>query len=382
MAIIGQSLTAPESGWRRYDGQNNLIKFNGNWLTTTNTSYYNGTNIYSSDANAKLFFNFSGTRIRIIGYRDPARGIAKIKIDGIEQTYTQNGSPQFQTLVYEKTNLASREHYVEISWGSSSIDLDALDIDFSGELKIYNPYSSRFLISSEDKYFSLPYDVTDIIPQMTSDILPSGVATCSSTFSTSGAYNAFNAFDKNIVQSGNFNSWVTASGQLTGWLAYEFPDTTVVNKYTIVHGLNNVNVAPKSWTFEGTNDNGLNWTVLDQRSNVTDWILWTEKEFEFVNVKKFKKYRINITANNGNASYVGIQELKMYDTNRTLLFCSSYSEGIFIKYGIQKNETIETYKQMSKRSYLTTSSTQLGSGKVFKQKIDTSKTPIKKASIT
>ncbi|PZT57523.1 LamG-like jellyroll fold domain-containing protein [Paenibacillus silvae] len=242
-------------------------------------------------------------------------------------------------------------------------------------------YSYKFLISLENKYQSLSYDNRDLIPKMTSDTLPSGIASCSTTFSTSGAYNAFNAFDKTITQTGSFNSWVTASGQLTGWLAYEFPSATVVNKYTLVHGYNNVNVAPKSWTFEGTNDNGLTWTVLDQRNNVTDWILWTEKEFEFVNLKKFKKYRINITLNNGNSSYVGIQEMKMYDTNRTLLFCPSVSEENFIKYGLNKNEVIETYKQMSKKSYLTTSSTQIGSGKVFKQKVDTSKIPIKKALI-
>ncbi|WP_339304643.1 discoidin domain-containing protein [Paenibacillus sp. FSL L8-0435] len=252
-----------------------------------------------------------------------------------------------------------------------------------GEFEMFElTYSNKFLISSEDKYYSLIYDPIDLIPKMTSDILPSGIATCSSMLNTSGAYNAFNAFDKNIIQSGSFNSWVTASGQLIGWLAYEFLDAVVVNKYTLVHGYNNVNVAPKSWTFEGTDDNGLTWTVLDQRDNVTDWILWTEKEFEFTNLKKFKKYRINITANNGNTSNVGIQELKMYDTNRTLLSCPSSSEGIFVKSGININEVIGTHKEISKKSYLTTSSTQIGSGKVFKQKIDTSKTPIKKASIT
>nr|WP_186322835.1 LamG-like jellyroll fold domain-containing protein [Paenibacillus xylanexedens] len=259
---------------------------------------------------------------------------------------------------------------------------------FSGtidEIEIYNevinPIANKFLISLENKYQSLSYDNRDLIPKMTSDTLPSGIASCSTTFSTSGAYNAFNAFDKTITQTGSFNSWVTASGQLTGWLAYEFPSATVVNKYTLVHGYNNVNVSPKSWTFEGTNDNGLTWTVLDQRSNITDWILWTEKEFEFVNLNRFKKYRINITANNGSASYVGIQEMKMYDTNRTLLFYPTLSEGNFIKHGLNKNELIETYKKMSKKSYISTTSNQIGSGKVFKQKVDTSKIPIKKALI-
>ncbi|MDP9698868.1 archaellin [Paenibacillus intestini] len=157
MATIGQALIAPESGWKRFDGQNNLIKFNGNWLTATNASYFNGTNIYTADVNAKMLFNFTGNKIRILGYRDPARGIAKIKIDGIEETYTQNGNVQFQTLVYEKSNLENREHYVEISFGSSSIDLDALDIDSLGELKTFSIIYKRKVIvfnKNEYKYYS------------------------------------------------------------------------------------------------------------------------------------------------------------------------------------------------------------------------------------
>ncbi|MBD8839517.1 discoidin domain-containing protein [Paenibacillus sp. CFBP 13594] len=355
-----------------YDSKNNLISLNN-----TNVIEHNYINRKTASDIDKWFVPSDGgipydtpnnEGIIVIKLPEAVLSINKISL----KSYVNTGGGKNVSVFYSRDSISYKSlGLIVFSTINETKEVDATSTKLN-----------KFLISSEDKYQSLPYGGTDLIPKMTSDILPSGIATCSSTFSTTGAYNAFNAFDKNIVQSGSFNSWVTASGQLAGWLAYEFPAAIVVNKYTLVHGYNNVNVAPKSWTFEGINDSGLTWTVLDQRSNVTDWTLWTEKEFEFANIKKFKKYRINITANNGSTSYVGIQELKMYDTNRTLLFCPSTSEGIYIKYGLNKNEVIETYKQMSKKSYLTTSSTQIGSGKVFKQKIDTTKTPIKKASIT
>lgn len=134
MAVIGDQLSVPETGWKRYDGQSSQVKFIGTWLSTSNASYYSGTNIYSSDVNAKASFNFVGTKLRIIGYRDPARGNVKIKIDGTEEVFSQNGVSQFQILGYEKFNLSDEEHTVELSFVTGSFDLDAIDIDSTGRL--------------------------------------------------------------------------------------------------------------------------------------------------------------------------------------------------------------------------------------------------------
>ncbi|WP_240422214.1 discoidin domain-containing protein, partial [Paenibacillus periandrae] len=70
---------------------------------------------------------------------------------------------------------------------------------------------------------------------------------------------------------------------------------------------------PKTWTFEGWN--GSSWEVLDTRSGVTDWQLGVQKEFGFVNTKAYTKYRINVSANNGFPSYLGIGELGMQYVN-------------------------------------------------------------------
>ncbi|MCG7406373.1 discoidin domain-containing protein [Paenibacillus sp. ACRRX] len=151
-------------------------------------------------------------------------------------------------------------------------------------------------------------------PDMISDTTPSGKASASSVFSTSGAYFAYRAFDGKITNTGSYDSWVTASGTLTGWLQYEFPTQKCIIKYSLIHGYNSTNTAPRDWTIEASND-GVTWVILDTRTNVTDWVLWSKKEFVLSNTNHFLMYRINITKNNGSTSYVGVQEFEMFESN-------------------------------------------------------------------
>lgn len=134
MATVGQALTAPEAGWRRYNGQGTEIEFTGTWQTDTHARYYNGDNIYTTDLNARASFRFYGTKLRIISFRDPTRGEVKIVIDSVEETFSQNGSSMGQTLVYEKLGLELGFHTVVMSLVTASFDVDAIDIDEDGYL--------------------------------------------------------------------------------------------------------------------------------------------------------------------------------------------------------------------------------------------------------
>ena len=134
MATIGQQLLSPESGWRRYNGPGTGIEFIGTWQTHTHALYYNGDNIYTTDLNARASFRFYGTKLRIISFRDPTRGEVKIVIDGVEETFSQNGSAMRQTLVYEKLGLELGFHTVVMSLVTASFDVDAIDIDEDGYL--------------------------------------------------------------------------------------------------------------------------------------------------------------------------------------------------------------------------------------------------------
>ncbi|WP_051870407.1 hypothetical protein [Brevibacillus laterosporus] len=99
--------------------------------------------------------------------------------------------------------------------------------------------------------------------------------------------------------------------QRQGWLAYEFPTKTIVNKYTLLP-TSWVKNAPKTWTFEGWN--GTEWVVLDSQNNIEDWKGYVNKEFIFNNNTPYIKYRINITATNGYPT-INIHEMEMMNTN-------------------------------------------------------------------
>jgi len=151
---------------------------------------------------------------------------------------------------------------------------------------------------------------TDLVPPLTADTTENGIATASTVFSSD--FVAYKAFDGAL---GQLNAWVTKNVK-TGWLAYEFPSEKLVKKYSITPRIYKANgqdigvvESPKSWTFEGWN--GTEWVVLDTQTDVTTWTAGTAVEFPITNSTKYKKYRINITANNG-YTWLGIGEFKMF----------------------------------------------------------------------
>ena len=140
MATIGSQLTAPESGWKRYDDTHPAIKYEGaGWSTSTNTGHYQGKCLYTNSITGKIRFKFTGKNLRIIVPfdTDVNRATCTISIDGIKEQYSLISSAWMgQILAYEKTNLTDKEHIVEISSDVDNIvfPLDAIDIDSTGRL--------------------------------------------------------------------------------------------------------------------------------------------------------------------------------------------------------------------------------------------------------
>ncbi|PYG90128.1 hypothetical protein LY28_00008 [Ruminiclostridium sufflavum DSM 19573] len=126
----------------------------------------------------------------------------------------------------------------------------------------------------------------NLIPVMTSNTEPSGIVTSSNSDAN---WQDWKAFDRGI---GAGKSWMTNNYAQTGWLAYEFPTSQVITKYTITPYLYLDENSPKNWTFEGWD--GSQWIVLDQRTDINGWS--TKKEFTFQNSTAYIKYRINVTA--------------------------------------------------------------------------------------
>ncbi len=140
-------------------------------------------------------------------------------------------------------------------------------------------------------------------PAMTSNTTPSGIVSASSYFSNNPTFLPFNAFAR------GGNDWL--SNGVTGWLAYQFPALKKINKYQVQAPSNGSPTSvPRNWTFEAWD--GSSWVVLDTVTGNSGTATVTRT---FTNTTAYIQYRINITLNNGNTSYVGISELYLYEAN-------------------------------------------------------------------
>lgn len=127
----------------------------------------------------------------------------------------------------------------------------------------------------------------------------------------SDTYNAFRAFNNNASQY-----WLGNNGG-EDWLKVDFGEGTthIVRSYWIrVNTVPEPDRAPKDWTLEGSNDDS-SWDVIDTRSGVVNWESGETRIFGCaVQTTPYRYFRINITDNNGDATYTQIEEFFLFDT--------------------------------------------------------------------
>lgn len=139
MATIGQVLTAPEVGYKRYDDSHPAIKYKGTFVDVAGSNYHAGTHKFTITPGDTVSVSFTGTKIRLITTTGLDRDSnVQVTIDGVVETFNNITEPgQFKVLVYEKIGLPDGLHEVEfkkVSNNSSYFVLDALDIDDTGRL--------------------------------------------------------------------------------------------------------------------------------------------------------------------------------------------------------------------------------------------------------
>jgi hypothetical protein len=238
-------------------------------------------------------------------------------------------------------------------------------------------YSHKFLISSGDVFYSnkLVETQTKLVPPMTSNILPSGVASASTIGTGHEAYKAFDGLTTTYWSSSN-------AAIASTWLRYDFPSPVAVNRY-ILRGYKQLAQNPSAWTFEGSND-GTSWTVLDTRAGINDWDKIEVKQFNVPYNISYSKYRVVFTAINASSLYYMMQEFELvwYTESRILIDVGENDDQTFLNHGLDKFSTINLNDSYSSREFIRKDDITLGSGKVFKKTIDTSKVPIKKVTIT
>lgn len=158
MAIVGQQLTLPEIGWKRYDDSDLNISYL-NHTTGTGTSYWNNScTMINSGGYAR--FNFTGDKLRIISYMSFSQSILSLYIDGIYigdfNAYVGSGNA-IKILAFDIQNLENREHYVELKYNGTKtmITLDAIDIGEDSVLKPYNFSLPKYLIKQNNQYYTI-----------------------------------------------------------------------------------------------------------------------------------------------------------------------------------------------------------------------------------
>jgi len=110
------------------------IVYEGPWTTSNNSGEQGGQSRYAM-TDAKATLTFSGTGIAWIGRKSPGSGIAKVTLDGVEQTPVDRYSAgtSYQQTLFLKQGLPAGTHKIQIQWTgkknaaatSASIHLDA-----------------------------------------------------------------------------------------------------------------------------------------------------------------------------------------------------------------------------------------------------------------
>ena len=100
--------------------------FNGTWYKENITTCINGTNRYAN-AGASLTLTFTGSKVYLMGTKDPNHGTATITIDGgeAEKIDTNASSRATGQIIYASKDLEDGEHTLTLSVDSKAIGIEA-----------------------------------------------------------------------------------------------------------------------------------------------------------------------------------------------------------------------------------------------------------------
>lgn len=180
--------------------------------------------------------------------------------------------------------------------------------------------ASLFAATTSESDFSIIDSLTDLTAPGMGNV----------TGTSYSSYVPANVFDDNIGASdATTGRWLTKG--TTAELVYTFDEATSVTHYTIYscakHAYNSQNRTPKNFTFSGRNADTEEWTVLDSRSNETEWGDSECRLYAIATPGIYTQYRFCVSANNG-GDYVALAEMEFFDSEPLLLI-----EGFPQNYG-------------------------------------------------
>lgn len=158
----------------------------------------------------------------------------------------------------------------------------------------------------------------NLVPTMTSNIAPSGVASASSELT---GFEAFKAFNKTVVP------WAADDASVPAYVQYQFTSAKTVRAYGIQSY--KTSLAPKAWTLQGSN-NGTTWTDIDERENIP-WANAQLKRYLVASPGSYTYYRLLITELapliGGSATTVNVAELELFEVPQTATCATATAES-------------------------------------------------------
>lgn len=122
------------------------------WNPQTGSSYINGQNTWSNKANAEFTYTFDGTKVYLMGTKDPGHGSADVYIDGqlVETINTNATSRSTGTKIFESADLTDGHHTLGVvAKTSAAIGVEAAYVINNGGVGMIELENSAYTMNEE-----------------------------------------------------------------------------------------------------------------------------------------------------------------------------------------------------------------------------------------
>ena len=122
------------------------------WNPQTGSSYINGQNTWSNMANAEFTYTFDGTKVYLMGTKDPGHGSADVYIDGqlVETINTNATSRSTGTKIFESADLTDGHHTLRVvAKTSAAIGVEAAYVINNGGVGMIELENSAYTMKEE-----------------------------------------------------------------------------------------------------------------------------------------------------------------------------------------------------------------------------------------
>ena len=128
----------------------NAFQFGTGWTDETGSQFVGGTNKWAN-ANSEFTVSFTGTKIYLVGTKDPNHGQADIYIDGVKvDTIDTNASARaLGQYIYESPNLTDEEHTLKLVVKTKAIGIEAAYTINNGGKGMVGIEQSRYTMNED-----------------------------------------------------------------------------------------------------------------------------------------------------------------------------------------------------------------------------------------